>query len=221
MSALSKASLVAAAVTSLAIIGGGIAFAGSWFTTSPTLTVKKLTTVTMPAFGSGPAVQRTDDKVTIQWVTRKLVKGVTVQRYLVRRYNTATGTSTQVCGAAVTVSRCRDTDVPAGEWEYTVRTAQYLWSGPESPRSAPITIPSGSPQAKAAAAPSPAPATQPSTTASPTATPTTKPTPPQQTTEATEPPLPTTPESKAPESKAPESASPTANTPAADNPPPG
>jgi hypothetical protein len=167
MKAFSKASLVLATVTSLAVIGGGVAFAGSWFTTAPTLRVKKLTTATMPEFDSGPAVDLRNGTVTVQWVAQKLVKGVTVQRYIVRRYNVTTGASSQICGDAVTVSKCRDSDVPRGKWEYTVRTAHYQWRGPESPHSDAITIAPAKSTAKLAV---PTMEAAPATTPAPTPT---------------------------------------------------
>jgi cell division septation protein DedD len=183
MRVLNKASLVATAVAALAVVGGGVAFAGAWFAVSPTMTVKKLTTATMPGFDSRPAVELRNGNVTIQWVTQKLVKGVNVQRYLVRRYDTATGDSAPVCGGTVTVSKCKDTDVPTGSWEYTVRTAQYLWTGPESVHSDPITIaPTFAKPATAttSAAPSPsgpAPAPAPTTKAPSTPEPSVSPSP--------------------------------------------
>lgn len=169
MKAFSKASLVLATVTSLAVIGGGVAFAGSWFTTAPDLRVKKLTTATMPDFDSGPAVDLRNGNVTIQWVAQKLVKGVPVQRYIVRRYNAATGASAQICGDDVTVSKCKDSDVPPGQWEYTVRTAHYQWRGPESPHSDAITITPATSTAKLAA-PTTEAAPTPTLTPTPTAT---------------------------------------------------
>ena len=133
MRALAKASAVVATATALAAIGGGIASAG-WFVTSArsTATVR---TLQMPGFDRGPVVERQPrtDSVSVRWVTRP------AQRYIVERYDTATGAGTPVC--AVVTGGCQDDDVPAGTWAYTVRAVNWRWTGPESPRSAALTIP--------------------------------------------------------------------------------
>ena len=150
-----KAGAVAAGALMAALLTGGVASAADWFVVAPQSKIKNLQTVAMPGFDSGPAVEvnAKTNTVAVRWVVQKVVKGERVQRYIVRRYNTATGSKHLVCGAEVVTATCKDTDVPTGSWAYTVQTAQYRWTGPESPRSGVVTI---EPEPKAAA-PEPVP----------------------------------------------------------------
>ena len=101
MRLLTKALTLTATVVTLAAIGGGVAFAG-WFATSPEVKAK-VRTAAMPGFDTGPAVDVNARKktVAVRWVAQKVVKGERVQRYIVRRYNTATGVKLTVCGDQV------------------------------------------------------------------------------------------------------------------------
>ena len=138
MKGSTKVTAVVATALSAGILGSGVAFAG-WFEGADSVT-GKLTTAAMPGFDSRPGVQLTKNTVTVQWFAQKVAKKVPVQRYVVTRYDAGTGAHEQVCGANVTATRCKDTEVPAGTWEYTVRTVQYRWTGPESRHSDPVTI---------------------------------------------------------------------------------
>jgi hypothetical protein len=166
--------------TATAIAAVGIALAGTVsafaaFEVSASEAVMRFKSATMPALDSAPAVEQRAAKVKIAWVAQK-IGGTHVERYLVTRYNMATGAATQVCGNQVSTARCTDADVPLGRWKYTVRTVQRTWTGPESKRSDVVKIDatdvasaasSVADQAPGDAATMPETATTPSTASSP------------------------------------------------------
>jgi hypothetical protein len=117
----------------------GIASAAGWFREESAVEVQ-VTTAAMPDFDSGPAVELKNGNVKVDWIGQRIAKGAPVERYVVTRYNAVTDVGAQVCGNAVTATKCIDTAVPAGKWRYTVRAAQGLWLGPESKRSDRIVI---------------------------------------------------------------------------------
>jgi hypothetical protein len=75
--------------------------------------------------------------VTLAWAPSTLSNGVLVTRYLVKRFDPsgvqqiiASGT----CASMVLGTTCSETNVPVGDWLYSVTPAYENWRGPESTR---------------------------------------------------------------------------------------
>ncbi|MEV7027939.1 hypothetical protein, partial [Kitasatospora sp. NPDC093558] len=67
-----------------------------------------------------------------------------VEGYVIHRYDATSGVSATVgpgCSGEVATTSCVEQNVPPGSWVYTDTPLQGGWTGPESPRSAPVTVP--------------------------------------------------------------------------------
>jgi len=72
--------------------------------------------------------------------------GRDVTSYLVRRYDSATGTTpvaSFTCSGSGTTVSCADPGVPGGTWYYTDTPQLASWSGAESARSGAVSTDSG------------------------------------------------------------------------------
>ena len=148
----------------LAVIGTSIyAFAG-WTTSTGTPVSLKVRVADMPV-GNTPSVEQGKHSAVRRWAPDRIVAGVPVESYVVTRHGN--GRSVDVC--TVTKAACRDTQIPAGEWTWTVRPRFKNWIGVASPPTAVFTY-VGDPPAVAETVDSlvvdPEPATS-STTSSP------------------------------------------------------
>jgi hypothetical protein len=86
--------------------------------------------------GPRPTAAAHGHRVDLRWAHTEISPGVPSERYLVRRHGA--GTPVIVCTARAT--SCQDTDVPAGEWRYTVVLLLHTWEGGDGPASAPVTV---------------------------------------------------------------------------------
>jgi hypothetical protein len=91
--------------------------------------------------GATPTDEATSSTtVVVSWAAGGLSDGVPADAYLIRRYDAETGTEATIgaaCAGRVAAITCTESEVPAGEWEYTVTPLFGVnWRGPESARSA-------------------------------------------------------------------------------------
>jgi hypothetical protein len=138
MQPTTKSALVAGSAILIALVGGGVAAAGEWFSSSPSSRIRKVRTAEMPTFDTGPSAHvRRNGKVSLNWSKLRIAKNIRVTEYVVTRHGGAVAVG--VCGT-VTKSACVDTNVPPGAWTYTVRSKQGRWEGPNSPHSGVVTV---------------------------------------------------------------------------------
>jgi hypothetical protein len=97
----------------------------------------------MPS-GNTPSAAVTSTDVTVRWPAATLPNGAPVGGYIVRRYDATTGgvqAAGPACDGSVTSTTCTEHNVPSGSWTYTDTPVLAGWSGGESSRSSPITVP--------------------------------------------------------------------------------
>jgi len=95
------------------------------------------------AAGNAPAGSVTGHKVKVTWTASSYTNGgVAAAGYIVRRYNTAGVLQTigSACTGTIAALTCTESGVPSGTWQYTVTPATANWRGPESPKSAVVTV---------------------------------------------------------------------------------
>jgi hypothetical protein len=138
---------IALVVAVTACIGPAVAFAYMTATSSPGATDPTATAATMPA-GNAPAASVSSKTVTLSWsqgsIRSQLVGAYTSGGYTIRRYATSGGAqsaiSTGTCASSVSGSAaslsCSETNVPDGNWTYTVTPTLYSWTGAESSKAA-------------------------------------------------------------------------------------
>ena len=93
--------------------------------------------------GTTPTAKATDSTtVVISWAAGGLSNGVPANAYIVKRYDSETGTQASIgagCSAATAATTCTESSVPEGTWEYTVTPLFGAeWRGPESAKSSPV-----------------------------------------------------------------------------------
>ena len=83
------------------------------------------------------------DTVTVCWAASTLTNGQAVDGYQVKRYSEATHASQTIlsaCTGTLTATSCVESNVPAGDWVYTVTPVFGTnWLGAESQDSDPVT----------------------------------------------------------------------------------
>jgi hypothetical protein len=97
---------------------------------------------TMPS-GAAPSGTPGTGSVTLTWSSVTLTDGAAVTGYVIKRYD-SNGTSYVVnasCAGVVATTSCTEQTVPAGTWSYTDTPVAGSWTGGESARSAPVTVP--------------------------------------------------------------------------------
>lgn len=93
--------------------------------------------------GTAPTGRAAGVTVTISWSAAAFQNGTAVAGYVVGRYNASTGATETVgagCTGVVTTTACTEQSVPAGTWLYTDTPVQMVWTGGQSPQSAPVTV---------------------------------------------------------------------------------
>ena len=93
--------------------------------------------------GNRPSGSVSGHKVAVTWTATSYTNGGTAAGYIVRRYNATTGVLQTIgsnCTGTITALTCTENSVPAGSWQYTVTPATANWRGPESPKSATVTL---------------------------------------------------------------------------------
>ena len=93
--------------------------------------------------GNPPTASVSGKKVTASWTASSYTNGGLPTGYLVRRYNTSTGVLQTIganCSSTISALTCTENSVPAGSWQYTVTPATGNWRGPESTKSAAVTV---------------------------------------------------------------------------------
>lgn len=93
--------------------------------------------------GNAPSGSVTGHKVKVTWTASSYTNGgAAAAGYIVRRYNT-TGvlqTILSACTGTIAALTCTESSVPSGTWQYTVTPATANWRGPESAKSAVVTV---------------------------------------------------------------------------------
>ncbi|GAA0802939.1 hypothetical protein [Spirilliplanes yamanashiensis] len=167
-----RAGILAAGAV-VAVVSSAVAWAG-WQTPTDPVTMR-FKTADLPV-GAQPeaTVSPNGRHVTIRWAAKNIVPGVRVQYYSVTRHGAGVPPA-HVC--TVNATSCRDANVPAGTWTYTVHTRFETWEGVDGPASLPVTIAASAARTldttQAPVVPAPAaPAAEPAEEDTPPATPT-------------------------------------------------
>jgi hypothetical protein len=96
------------------------------------------------AAGNAPAGSVTGHKVKVTWTASSYTNGgVAAAGYIIKRYNASTGvlqTILSACTGTIVGLTCTESSVPSGTWQYTVTPATANWRGPESPKSAVVSV---------------------------------------------------------------------------------
>jgi hypothetical protein len=93
--------------------------------------------------GSQPTASVRGKKVTVSWTASSYTNGGAPAGYLVRRYDASTGVLQTIganCSGTITALTCTENNVAAGSWQYTITPATSNWRGPESVKSATVTV---------------------------------------------------------------------------------
>jgi hypothetical protein len=93
--------------------------------------------------GNAPSGSVSGHKVTVTWTASSYTNGGAAAGYIVNRYNAATGvvqTIGSACTGTIAVLTCTESGVPSGTWQYTVTPATANWRGPESAKSAVVSV---------------------------------------------------------------------------------
>jgi hypothetical protein len=95
------------------------------------------------AQGNTPTTTVAGDDVTVSWAASTLTNGQAVDGYRVKRYSEGPHVSQTVlsaCTGTLTATSCVESNVPAGDWVYTVTPVFATnWQGAESQSSNPVT----------------------------------------------------------------------------------
>ncbi len=93
--------------------------------------------------GNTPTTTVSGSTVTVSWAASTLTNGQAVDGYRIKRYSEATHTSQTIlsaCTGTVTALSCVESNVPSGDWVYTVTPVFGTnWTGVESQDSDPVT----------------------------------------------------------------------------------
>jgi hypothetical protein len=93
--------------------------------------------------GNVPTVSKSGRKVTVSWTASSYTNGGAPAGYLVNRYDASTGVVQTIganCTGTITGLTCTENNVPFGSWKYTVTATTANWRGPESAKSATVTV---------------------------------------------------------------------------------
>jgi hypothetical protein len=106
--------------------------------------------------GTAPtAIEEGAGTVTVSWEAGTLSNGVAVDGYAVERYDEETETLATIgpgCAGTITALTCTETEVPEGEWQYTVTPIFATnWRGLESSKSGGVAGAAGSESAATSA----------------------------------------------------------------------
>jgi hypothetical protein len=127
-------------VASLVVAGPGIAEA-AWIGSSPTGNGYAMAD-SIPQ-GNTPSGAVNGRDVAVSWaVTRFPSNNAPVAGYTVQRFDTSNVSQTVLasCTGTITLLTCTEFGVPAGTWKYAVTPKQALWTGPQSAKSANVTV---------------------------------------------------------------------------------
>jgi len=97
----------------------------------------------MPS-GTAPGGSADGTSVTVTWTAAAFPGGTAVAGYVVKRYNSSTGTAATVgasCSGVITTTTCTESSVTPGTWVYTDTPVQANWTGGQSPDSTAIVVP--------------------------------------------------------------------------------
>ena len=131
----------AAAVVVAAVLASGSAASAAWQKTSSGSGAAHSTTIA--GGGNVPTGSVSSHNVTVSWAATSYGSGAAVGKYIVKRYDSLTGTPQTVgagCSGTVSGTSCTETGVPTGTWQYTVTPAPGNWRGAESPKSAVVIV---------------------------------------------------------------------------------
>lgn len=93
--------------------------------------------------GAAPTTSVSGRKVTVTWTAITYTNGGNAAGYVIKRYDASTDalqTILSACTGTLTTLTCIENNVPKGSWKYTVTPATANWRGPESAKSATVTV---------------------------------------------------------------------------------
>ena len=94
--------------------------------------------------GATPTATATAGTVVVSWAPTTLSTGAAVSGYVIKRYDASTlaqQTILSSCTGTVTATTCTETNVPSGQWVYSVTPVFALnWTGTESVRSNVVSV---------------------------------------------------------------------------------
>jgi hypothetical protein len=129
--------LIAVAVVAVGFPGGATA---SWSLSRSGSSAAKAKTL---GAGNVPTGTVSGHKVTVTWSASSYTNGGAPAGYLINRYNATTGVLQTIganCSGTIAALTCTENGVPAGLWKYTVTPVAGNWRGPESAKSATVTV---------------------------------------------------------------------------------
>jgi cell division septation protein DedD len=139
--------LVGASPLALAGIGGAVVLVGAATAAFAAWGIKSeefsfTNTAATLSKGNRPDVSANGNTVTISWIPTRVVGATAVEGYRIKRYDDANLAQdpSGACETLVVQANCTDAMVPVGSWRYTVVPVQGTWAGPESSRSARVTV---------------------------------------------------------------------------------
>lgn len=94
--------------------------------------------------GSTPTGTAVGTSVTVSWTAATLADGGPVAGYVLKRYNSTSGSPATVgasCSGVITATSCTESSVAAGTWVYTDTPVDSNWTGGQSPDSAAVSVP--------------------------------------------------------------------------------
>jgi hypothetical protein len=124
-------------VAAVAFPGGA---AASWRPPGSGSAAAKATTL---GSGNVPSGSVSGHKVTVTWAASSYTNGGAPGGYVIKRYNVTTGVVQTIganCAGTIAALTCTENGVPFGSWKYSVTPATANWRGPESAKSATVTV---------------------------------------------------------------------------------
>jgi hypothetical protein len=129
--------LLVVAVVAVGFPGGA---AASWSLTGSGSSAAKAKTI---GSGNVPIGTVSGHKVTLTWAASSYTNGGSPAGYVISRYNATTGALQTIganCAGTIAALTCTENGVPFGSWKYTVTPATANWRGPESAKSATVSV---------------------------------------------------------------------------------
>jgi hypothetical protein len=129
--------LIIVAVAAVGFPGGA---AGSWRPPGSGSAAANAKTL---GLGNVPSGSVSGHKVTVTWAASSYANGGAPGGYVIKRYNATTGVVQTIganCAGTIAALTCTENGVPFGSWKYSVTPATANWRGPESAKSATVTV---------------------------------------------------------------------------------
>jgi hypothetical protein len=123
------------------VLAVATAASATWQAGSAANSKGRAAATTMPQ-GATPTASANGTDVTVSWspvTTPADATGYTVNRYDATTH--AVQTVEADCAGVAATNTCVEHAVPPGDWQYTVKPKLHAWTGAESEKSDPVTVP--------------------------------------------------------------------------------